>query len=53
MKLEKIIDGRKQMLKAAHQTAIFRLSLDFWNKHFSQINQYLEENGETPIDWSE
>ncbi len=48
-KLEKIADGRKPCFKAAHP-ASFSAYRGFLNKVLSQINQYLEENGETPID---
>lgn len=50
--LEKIVDGRKPCLKAAHPSPFSAYRGFFGTKPFSQINQYLEENGETPIDWS-
>lgn len=50
--LEKIVAGRKPCLKSAHPSPFSAYRGFFGSKPFSKINQYLEENGETPIDWS-
>jgi uracil-DNA glycosylase len=50
--LETIVAGRKPCLKAAHPSPFSAYRGFFGTKPFSQINQYLEENGGTPIDWS-
>ena len=50
--LDTIVAGRKPYLKSAHPSPFSAYRGFFGSKPFSHINQYLEENGETPIDWS-
>lgn len=50
--LDTIVAGRKPYLKSAHPSPFSAYRGFFGSKPFSHINRYLEENGETPIDWS-
>lgn len=50
--LDTIVAGRKPYLKSAHPSPFSAYRGFFGLKPFSHINRYLEENGETPIDWS-
>lgn len=51
---EALIDKDRQhlVLKAAHPSPFSADSGFFGCKHFSRTNQFLESNGNTPIDWS-
>jgi uracil-DNA glycosylase len=47
----KIIDATKHcILKSAHPSPLSTRNF-FGNKHFSQVNQYIQQYGKTPIDW--
>ena len=47
----RIIDATKHhILQAAHPSPLSAKRF-FDNKHFSQTNQYLQQNGKIPIDW--
>lgn len=50
--LDTIVAGRKPYLKSAHPSPFSAYRGFFGSKPFSHINRYLEENGETLIDWS-
>lgn len=46
------IDRNKHLvLASAHPSPLSAYNGFFGNKHFSRTNQYLEENGMTPIEW--
>ncbi len=48
-----LIDGSKHLiLTAAHPSPLSAHNGFFGCKHFSQTNKWLEQKGETPIDWS-
>jgi len=47
----KIVDANKHyILQAAHPSPL-SAKLFFGNRHFSQTNQYLEQQNQAPIDW--
>jgi len=47
----KIIDATKHcILKSAHPSPLSNRNF-FGNKHFSQVNQYIQQCGKMPIDW--
>jgi len=47
----KIIDATKHcILKSAHPSPLSTRNF-FGNKHFSQVNQYIQQCGKMPIDW--
>jgi uracil-DNA glycosylase len=49
---EQLIDGNKhKILKAAHPSPLSAYNGFFGCGHFSKTNQWLQEKGETPIDW--
>lgn len=48
----KIIDPNKHtVLKSVHPSPLSAHRGFFGNRHFSQANQYLEQQGKAPIDW--
>lgn len=50
---EVLIDrGKHLVLKAAHPSPYSAANGFFGCKHFSTTNEYLKENGKTPIDWT-
>lgn len=49
---EQLIDGNKhKILKAAHPSPLSAYNGFFGCGHFSKTNQWLQEQGEKPIDW--
>lgn len=47
-----IIDRSKHLvLESAHPSPLSAWHGFFGNRHFSRANEYLEQHGETPIDW--
>ncbi len=51
MKAEMIDNPKHLVLKAPHPSPLSAYRGFFGCKHFSMCNDYLEKNGETPIDW--
>jgi len=50
---EALVDGSKHLvLKAAHPSPFSAYNGFFGCRHFSKTNQYLEQNGLNPINWS-
>ncbi|MCD2138249.1 uracil-DNA glycosylase [Salinicoccus halitifaciens] len=53
-KKEALIDGSKHMIiKSVHPSPLSAYRGFFGSKPFSRTNEYLEENGRAPVDWSE
>ncbi|SOC43032.1 uracil-DNA glycosylase [Salinicoccus kekensis] len=53
-KKEALIDGSKHLIiKSVHPSPLSAYRGFFGSRPFSRTNEYLEENGRTPVDWSE
>jgi len=53
MAKEKLIDASKHLIqKSAHPSPLSASRGFFGNRHFSKTNDYLQEHGIRPIDWS-
>lgn len=53
MKKGAVIDGRKhQVLKAPHPSPLSAHRGFLGCRHFSSANEYLQQNGQLPVDWS-
>ena len=51
-KKEKLIDSKKHLiLKAVHPSPLSAYNGFFGCKHFSQVNNYLKNNGKQEIQW--
>ena len=49
---EKLITGKQHLiLKGAHPSPLSAYNGFFGGKYFSKANEFLEANGETPVDW--
>ncbi len=49
----RLLDGRRHLvLKARHPSPLSAHGGFFGCRHFSQANQWLQQHGQTPIDWS-
>ena len=51
MKAELLDNPKHLILKAPHPSPLSAYRGFFGCRHFSQANRFLEEHGETPIDW--
>lgn len=50
-KASMLTNPKHLILKAPHPSPLSASRGFFGCKHFSQVNEFLQENGETPIDW--
>ena len=51
-KFEPLIEKQHLVLKASHPSPLSAYRGFFGCKHFSKCNEFLQKNGQTPIDWS-
>lgn len=51
-KFEPLIEKQHLVLKAPHPSPLSAYRGFFGCKHFSKCNEFLQKNGQTPIDWS-
>ena len=51
-KFESLIEKQHLVLKAPHPSPLSAYRGFFGCKHFSKCNEFLQKNGQTPIDWS-
>ena len=50
-KAARLTNPKHLVLKSAHPSPLSAYKGFFGNKHFSRANEFLEKNGEAPIDW--